>query len=151
MHTVCSAPNKIRPDSGKKISGKKIGFSNFKVRHSGYNRDPPQNQILMGVIALAFFDPRSSRGPQSLPESAIWKNAYLALEPKRFEIWFLLLQWPPLLSDFKGDHFHSTFWSEVIQGYLWGKMLKMRGLPPNQYWPADFFLSSKKNYFCNHI
>jgi hypothetical protein len=25
----------------------------------------------MGVIALAFFDPRSSRGPQRLPESAI--------------------------------------------------------------------------------
>ena len=40
----------------------------------------------MGVIALAFLDPRSSRGPQRLPESAIWKSAYLALEPKRFEI-----------------------------------------------------------------
>ncbi len=40
----------------------------------------------MGVIALEFFDPRSSRGPQGLLESAIWKNAYLALEPKRFEI-----------------------------------------------------------------
>jgi hypothetical protein len=40
----------------------------------------------MGVIALAFFDPRSSRGPQGLLESKIWKNAYLALEPKRFEI-----------------------------------------------------------------
>jgi hypothetical protein len=40
----------------------------------------------MGVIALEFFDPRSSKGPQSLPESAIWKNADLAVEPERFEI-----------------------------------------------------------------
>jgi hypothetical protein len=40
----------------------------------------------MGVIALAFFDPRSSRGPQRLLDSAILKNAYLALEPKGFEI-----------------------------------------------------------------
>ncbi len=40
----------------------------------------------MGVIALTFFDPRSSRGPQRLPESAIWKNAYLAPEPERYEI-----------------------------------------------------------------
>jgi hypothetical protein len=40
----------------------------------------------MGVIALAFFDLRSSRGPQRLLESAILKNADLALEPERFEI-----------------------------------------------------------------
>jgi hypothetical protein len=65
------ALEKIRPDSGKTIFPLKIGFSNFKVRHSGYNRNPPENQILMEVIALAFIDPRSSRGPQSLPESAI--------------------------------------------------------------------------------
>ena len=32
---------------------------------------PLNNQILMEVIALAFFDPRSSRGPQRLLESAI--------------------------------------------------------------------------------
>jgi hypothetical protein len=63
-----------------------MGFSNFKVRHLGYKTDPPQNQILMGVIALAFFDLRSSRGSQRLLESAIWKNADLALEPKRFDI-----------------------------------------------------------------
>jgi hypothetical protein len=55
----------------KKISCKKIGFFDFKVRHSGYKTDPSQNQILMGVIALEFFDPRSSRGPQRLLESAI--------------------------------------------------------------------------------
>jgi hypothetical protein len=54
----------------KKIS-EKIGFSKFKVRHSGYRTDPPQNQILMGVVAFAFFDLRASRGPQGLLESAI--------------------------------------------------------------------------------
>ncbi len=35
---------------------------------------------------MACFNPRSSRGPQRLLESAIRKNAYLALEPKPFEI-----------------------------------------------------------------
>jgi hypothetical protein len=40
----------------------------------------------MGVIALAFFDPRTFRGPQRQLESAIGKNADLALEPERFEI-----------------------------------------------------------------
>jgi hypothetical protein len=40
----------------------------------------------MGVVALAFFDPNTSRGPQRLPEFAIGKNANLALEPKRLEI-----------------------------------------------------------------
>ncbi len=82
----------------------------------------------MGVFALTFFDPRSSRGPQGLLESAIWKNAYLALEPKRFEILIFAASVTPIISDFKGGHSNSTFWSKVIQGYLWGKMLKMRGL-----------------------
>jgi hypothetical protein len=40
----------------------------------------------MGLIALAFFDPRSSRDPQRLLESAIGKNADLTLEPKQFKI-----------------------------------------------------------------
>jgi hypothetical protein len=40
----------------------------------------------MGVIALVFFHPRSTRGPQGLLESAILKNADLALELERFEI-----------------------------------------------------------------
>ncbi len=48
------------------------------------------------------------------------------------KFWFLLFQWPPLLSDCNGGQFYFTFWSEVIQGYLWGKMMKMRGLAPNQ-------------------
>jgi hypothetical protein len=60
---------KIRPDSRKKISCKKIGFFNFKTRHQGIKETPLK--ILMGVIALTFFDPRSSRGPQRLLESAI--------------------------------------------------------------------------------
>ncbi len=52
------------------------------VWHSGYKTDPSQNQILMGVIALAFFDSRSSRGPQRLLESAI---CYLN-DPHYFQI-----------------------------------------------------------------
>ncbi len=58
---------------------------------------------------MAFFDPRSSRGPQRLPESAILKNAYLALEPKRFEILIFAASVTPLLSDFEGGQFYSTF------------------------------------------
>ncbi len=63
------------------------------------------------------------------------------------KFWFLLLQWPLLLSDFKWGQSYITFWSEVIQGYLWGKMLKMRGLMPNQHWPTYFIGSSKKLMF----
>jgi len=40
--------------------------------------DPHQNQILMGVIALGFFDPRSSRGPQRLLQPAIWKKCWFS-------------------------------------------------------------------------
>jgi hypothetical protein len=54
----------------------------------------------MGVIVFAFFDPRSSRGPQSLPESAIWKNAYLALEPKWFEILIFAASVTPIMFRF---------------------------------------------------
>ena len=36
------------------------------------------------------------------------------------KFWFLLLQWPPLLSDFKWSQFYITFWSEVIQGSTYG-------------------------------
>jgi hypothetical protein len=61
--------------------------------------------------------------------------------------WFLLLQWPPLLSDFKWGQFYITFWFEVIQGYLWCKMLKLKGLVPNQHWRTDFIWSSKKIIF----
>jgi hypothetical protein len=63
----------------------------------------------MGVIALAFFDLRSSRGPQGLLESAISKKAFLALEPKRFEILIFAVSVTPLLSDFKGGQFYITF------------------------------------------
>ncbi len=56
---------------GIKYSAKKSGFSISKVGIQGIKETPPQNKISMGVIVLAFFDPRSSRGPQRLPESAI--------------------------------------------------------------------------------
>jgi hypothetical protein len=59
----------------------------------------------MGVIALAFFDPRSSRGPQSLPESAIWKNANLAVEPERFEILNFAASVTPITFWFEGGSF----------------------------------------------
>jgi hypothetical protein len=57
----------------------------------------------MGVITLAFFNKRSSRGPQGLLESAIGKNAYLALEPKGFNFYIFAA------SDFKGGQFYITF------------------------------------------
>ena len=63
----------------------------------------------MGVIALTFFDPRSSRGPQRLFESAIKKNAYLALEPKPFEILIFAASVTHILLDFKGGQFYITF------------------------------------------
>jgi hypothetical protein len=59
---------KIWTDSWKKYLAK-IGFSNFKVSHLDYKSDPPSNQILKGVITLAFFDLRTSRGPQMLLKS----------------------------------------------------------------------------------
>ncbi len=48
-----------------------IGILNFFLGKLGTQgkRDPPQNQILMGVIACAFFDLRSCRGPQRLLEN----------------------------------------------------------------------------------
>ncbi len=45
--------------------------------------------------------------------------------PNGLKFWFLLFHWPPLLSDFKVSQFYITFWSEFIQGYLWGKMMKI--------------------------
>jgi hypothetical protein len=47
----------MRPDLGKKICYK-IGFFNLKNR----NLRNPLKIILIGVIALAYFDPRSFRG-----------------------------------------------------------------------------------------
>jgi hypothetical protein len=32
-----------------------------------------------------------------------------------------------------------------------GKMMKMRGLVPNQHWPTDFFQSLKKIFLQPHI
>ncbi len=37
--------------------------------------------------------------------------------------------------------------SQVIQGYLWSKMLKIRDVVPNQHWPTNFIQSSKKVIF----
>ena len=42
----------------------------LKLDTQGKTKTPPKSNF-MGVIALAFCDPRSSRGPQRLPESAI--------------------------------------------------------------------------------
>ncbi len=73
--------------------------------------------------------------------------------PNSLKFWFLLLQWPPLLTltDFKWGQFFITFWSEVSQGYSWGKILKMKGFVPNQHWPTDFIWSSKKLFLQTHI
>ena len=62
---------KLGPIQGKKYPAKKLDFPILTLGTQGIKQTPPQNKILKGVIALAFFDPRSSRGPQSLPESAI--------------------------------------------------------------------------------
>ncbi len=62
---------KIRPDSGKNNFRLKKGSPSSKLGTQGTKETPPQNQILMEVMALKFFDLRSSRGPQWLLESAI--------------------------------------------------------------------------------
>jgi hypothetical protein len=54
---------KIMPDSGEKKD-----FSISKLGSQGLKRPPSKS---MEVIAPAFFDLRSSRGPQRLLESAI--------------------------------------------------------------------------------
>jgi hypothetical protein len=63
----------------------------------------------MGVVALAFFDPNTSRGPQRLPEFAIGKNADLALEPKRLEILIFFASVTPTTFRFQGGQLYGTF------------------------------------------
>jgi hypothetical protein len=68
----------------------------------------------MGVVALAFFDPNTSRGPQRLPEFAIGKNANLALEPKRLEILIFFASVTPTTFRFQGG---SALWYFLIRGH----------------------------------
>jgi hypothetical protein len=61
-----------------------LDFSILKLGTQGIIETPLKIKFLMGVIAFAIFDQRSSSGPQQLLESAIWKNADLVLDPKNF-------------------------------------------------------------------
>jgi hypothetical protein len=99
-------------------------------------------------MALAFFYPRSSRGPQGLLKSAIWKKCLFSTKAQtvwHFDFccfsdnhYFLIL---------RAVNFIVLFDPRSSRGTYGVKWWKMRGLAPNQYWPTDFFLIFKKKIF----
>ncbi len=136
---------KITLDSGKKIYCKKIGFFNFKDMHSGY-------QILMGV---SIFWSEVILGSSEASWVCNLKKCWFSTGAQTvWNFYFCCVSDPhyfQLFSGFKWGHFYIAFWSVVIQGYLWGKLMKMRGLVPNQHWPTYFSDLQKKLYLQPHI
>ena len=74
----------------------------------------------MGVIALAFFDPRSSRGSSGATWVRNLKKCLFSNGAQNgLKFWFLLLQCPPLLSDFKGGSVLSRY-TYGVKWWKWG-------------------------------
>ncbi len=79
----------------------------------------------MGVIALAFFDPRSSRGPQRLLESAIWKKCLFSTGAQT--VWnfdFCCFSDPHYFLILRGVNFILLFDPRSSRGTYWVKWWK---------------------------